>query len=533
MSSPIKQLSVLFYIHITNDLVLNGETVKHVVINSIKTRAEAFFSAKYQVFFAAGSESALNSSPACSLQYSEFQYIVSLDCCNPLFDEQFVDYHLGVLDRASNCEQSPAYFDGNPDQMLPGTAVEYIARLPIKDSASPCDNKSNYLPSCLHRKYVTNISIKRKKSLKVFIGLLQNGDFPRLALRDILAYFETSAGVRDVIRYGSEAQLAEQILCPVCKSPRSSFVHTSVGYPRVGFLHNFSDYYKRCQDCSHVFLSYYPESPAECDNYYDLADSELSYKPATVDGLKSESQLETSSYYDNFLLSRNYLIDSILPETSARKLSLLDIGAGQGDFLLLMKYSEASSSLALAGFDLKISPKVASAFSELDINLFSGEIESYLASARNDNVRFDVVTLFEVIEHIHPHLLARLPSLVAKILNPGGKIILSTPDFQALGARLTDFWAAYAPQHYSVFTYSSLTKLFSEYFTASNCEYRSYPFKDLATELDYYKDFHSSRSRPALNAWFDLLTEEVGLMSEPDRWAKFPCEMIVVLDRIE
>ncbi len=416
--------------------------------------------------------------------------------------------------------------------MLPGTAVEYIARLPIKPAASPCENESNYLPSSLHRKYITSISIKRKKSLKVFIDLLKNSYFSSLALHDILSYFSTSAGVRDVIRYGSEAQLAEQICCPVCNSLGSSYVYTSVGYPRVGFLHNFSDYYKRCQNCGHVFLSYYPESMADCVNYYDLADSELSYEQDSFEGLKSQTQLESSSYYDNFLLSRDYLINSILPVTGKRKLSLLDIGAGQGDFLLLMRYSEAGSSLTLSGLDFKISPRVASDFKELDIDLFSGEIETYLATARRDNIRYDVVTLFEVIEHIHPRLLIRLPSLVAEILNPGGKIILSTPDFESLGAQLTDFWAAYAPQHYSVFSYSSLIRLFSGYFAPSTCDYRSYPFKDLMTEVGYYKSFHSSRSNPALDSLFAFLTQEVGLMSAADRWAKLPCEMIVVLDRI-
>jgi 2-polyprenyl-3-methyl-5-hydroxy-6-metoxy-1,4-benzoquinol methylase len=524
--------SVLFFIHITSDLILNDESVKDAVINAIKSRVQEFFSAKYQLFFACDSECAQDCGVAFSHQNSECKYIVSLDSCNPLFDEKFVDYHLILLDSALHDEQSQAYFDGNSDQMLPGTAVEYIARLPIQIAGNACHNKSDYIQPPYHREYVTSLSIKRKKSLKVFIGLLDNTMFCHLSLDNILHYFSTPAGVQDVIRYGSSSRLIDQIHCPVCNSLDSSFVHTSVGYPRVGFLHNLSDYYKRCHNCGHVFLFYYPENSSDCENFYDLADSELSFEPGNVDSFKSESQLKSSSYYENFLFARNYLIDSILPEISNADICLLDVGAGQGDFLLMLKNSKECSRLSLSGIDYKINPKVASDFSAININLFPGDLESYLTAASSSNVRYDIVTFFEVIEHIHPDLLTKMPALLAGILNPGGKIILSTPDFESIGARLTDFWAAYVPQHYSVFSYASLIKLFSTYFAPNSCVYRSYPFGDLRTELGYYGEYYSSRSKPALDSLFAFLFEEASAMPKADRWSKLPCEMIVVLNRI-
>ena len=162
-------------------------------------------------------------------------------------------------------------------------------------------------------------------------------------------------------------------------------------------MHNFSDYYKRCHKCGHVFLFYYPENSSDCENFYDLADSELSFEPGNVDSFKSESQLKSSSYYENFLFARNYLIDSILPEISNADICLLDVGAGQGDFLLMLKNSKECSRLSLSGIDYKINPKVASDFSAININLFPGDLESYLSAASSSNVRYDIVTFFEVI----------------------------------------------------------------------------------------------------------------------------------------
>ena len=156
--------SVLFFIHITSDLILNGESVKDTVVNAIKSRVQAFFSAKYQLFFICDSKCAQDCGVAFSHQNSECKYIVSLDSCNPLFDELFVDYHLNLLDGALYDEQSPAYIDGNSGQMLPGTSVEYIARLPIQIPGNTYHNKSDYIQPPYHVKYVTSLSIKRKKA---------------------------------------------------------------------------------------------------------------------------------------------------------------------------------------------------------------------------------------------------------------------------------------------------------------------------------------------------------------------------------
>jgi hypothetical protein len=72
--------------------------------------------------------------------------------------------------------------------------------------------------------------------------------------------------------------------------------------------------------------------------------------------------------------------------------------------------------------------------------------------------RFDVITAFDVIEHVpDPHAFTRA---VAERLEPGGVWLLSTPDVESLTARLFGRrWHFYYPYHLSYFGPSTLGRL--------------------------------------------------------------------------
>jgi 2-polyprenyl-3-methyl-5-hydroxy-6-metoxy-1,4-benzoquinol methylase len=131
--------------------------------------------------------------------------------------------------------------------------------------------------------------------------------------------------------------------------------------------------------------------------------------------------------------------------------TLLDIGAGTGDFVKAAKESgwkvegiepnEKASSLATEkGISLK--PKISD---------FEGQ-------------RFDVVTMWHVLEHV-PNLEETIQQL-NNLIKPGGILIIAVPNFKSYDAKYYGkFWAAFdVPRHLWHFSKKSMESLFAENF---------------------------------------------------------------------
>lgn len=137
--------------------------------------------------------------------------------------------------------------------------------------------------------------------------------------------------------------------------------------------------------------------------------------------------------------------------------SLLDVGAGTGDFLKVVKEkgwqvhgmepNKNAAKLALEkGIDLKAS-----------LNDFEGK-------------QFDVVTLWHVLEHI-PDLEETVLKLAA-LVKPQGTLIIAVPNFKSFDAKhYGKFWAAYdVPRHLWHFSKESMKNLFAENFQLKTIE---------------------------------------------------------------
>lgn len=137
--------------------------------------------------------------------------------------------------------------------------------------------------------------------------------------------------------------------------------------------------------------------------------------------------------------------------------SLLDIGAGTGDFLKIAKQkgwkiqgvepNENATKLASKkGIELKPS-----------LNDFDGK-------------QFDVVTLWHVLEHI-PNLEETIIKL-SHLVKPNGTLIIAVPNFKSFDAKFYGkFWAAFdAPRHIWHFSKESIKSLFSGNFELTKIE---------------------------------------------------------------
>lgn len=137
--------------------------------------------------------------------------------------------------------------------------------------------------------------------------------------------------------------------------------------------------------------------------------------------------------------------------------SLLDVGAGTGEFLKVAKEKgwkvqgmEPNKTACTLAFEKGIKL-------ESSLNYFEGE-------------QFDVITLWHVLEHI-PNLEGTISEL-SDLVKQNGTLIIAVPNFKSYDAKhYKEFWAAFdVPRHLWHFSKVSIVKLFSKNFTLEKTE---------------------------------------------------------------
>lgn len=121
---------------------------------------------------------------------------------------------------------------------------------------------------------------------------------------------------------------------------------------------------------------------------------------------------------------------------------VLDIGCGMGEFAVLMRQ---------AGFDVEAIDESKNAIGALrrqhpEIQWHCGNLLEY-----TDRLgRFDVITMYHVLEHIPTPLSAM--QAIRRLLAPGGLLVLEVPNAQGLHARLKGrHWQYFERHHVNYF----------------------------------------------------------------------------------
>lgn len=137
--------------------------------------------------------------------------------------------------------------------------------------------------------------------------------------------------------------------------------------------------------------------------------------------------------------------------------SLLDIGAGTGDFLIEAKKQNWDvNGMEPNSAALKLAAQKGLTL-ELNLAAFGSK-------------KFDVVTLWHVLEHI-PNL-DEIISQLSELVKPGGTLIVAVPNFKSYDAKYYGkFWAAYdVPRHLWHFSQASMEKLFRTNFNLTSTD---------------------------------------------------------------
>ncbi len=179
--------------------------------------------------------------------------------------------------------------------------------------------------------------------------------------------------------------------------------------------------------------------PDNLENYY-LSDSYISHTD-------SKKTLFDKVYQ----LVKNYTLKSklnLINSFNTDDKTILDIGAGTGDFLNVCK----KNNWKISGIEPSL--KAREIASKKSITL-----KEDITEIKED--KFDVITLWHVLEHI-PNLIEYISQL-KKLLKNKGVLIIAVPNYKSYDAKYyKEFWAAYdVPRHLWHFSKSSIEKLFS------------------------------------------------------------------------
>lgn len=204
--------------------------------------------------------------------------------------------------------------------------------------------------------------------------------------------------------------------CPVCKS-RGDF----------RFVREYNKYkVYLCGACDVAFSD--PMKNPGVGFYRDSA----YYKTHSEE--KTKEELETIKFL--WVIGGWSCYHNVLDEKPAAGGRLLDIGCGDGTFLYLAKEYWDVWGMDINDGIIEYGRKRYGL-----PNLFSMSFEKFMETFPNE--RFDVVTMFEFIEHEEDP--AGLVQSVKKILNPGGYFALSLPNRDRYYSTTLDF--DYPPNH--------------------------------------------------------------------------------------
>ena len=258
-----------------------------------------------------------------------------------------------------------------------------------------------------------------------------------------------------------------------------------------------------CCDCELLFVEPFSGFEIYNDAYYrgEGPDPFIDYASEYRDWRRTDRGLE----FDDFArIASGHFSDLRTPNsdppTTAAPLRWLDFGCGAGGFL---KYLRELG--ALAGRPLELAGHDVGSYADLLARTDGFRILDLAALAREPDASYDVISVIEVIEHLPAP--AEPLALIARLLKPGGLLLLTTGNLDGPVARRQGIYYGYcAPEiHVCLFSPRSLAHLYRAHGLAPHpVRYRG---------VVAFKVLKTLRHRPAL-----LAAARAALALPPVRW---------------
>jgi SAM-dependent methyltransferase len=224
-------------------------------------------------------------------------------------------------------------------------------------------------------------------------------------------------------------------LCPLCGNFTGKLFTTATDIEY--FTTNAQFRFFECTNCSILFIHPVPMDQLKLiypKNYYSYT------------AINNSLLFNVKNYVDSLYYKK---IIKLVPGDSIR---VLDIGGGTGTLLTAVKKSDSRINFTQI-VDIDLEAQVIA--QENGHKYFNGTIESF-----EDKSPYDVILMINLIEHVaQPDIILKK---AASLLTPTGIIIIKTPNYKSLDARLfqKSYWGGlHCPRHWVLFTKKSITNL--------------------------------------------------------------------------
>lgn len=231
----------------------------------------------------------------------------------------------------------------------------------------------------------------------------------------------------------------ERVNCNLCGSDETELL-----LERVDRLHKSSGpfHYVRCLRCRLIYLNPRP-----------TLDEIHTYYTEEYEAFKEREESFPFWFGQHFLTLTEKRCKAVENMCSTRRGRLLDVGCARGDFLLGMKERDWE----VWGVELS-----AQAAQEARDRIGASILHGQLEEAGFPNAYFDVITLWDVLEHLFDPK-ASLKE-VNRILDEDGLLVLGVPNLSSFDARIFgEAWIGWdAPRHLYAFPAEVMARLLTE-----------------------------------------------------------------------
>ena len=237
--------------------------------------------------------------------------------------------------------------------------------------------------------------------------------------------------------------MQEEIICPICKSPKVSYISTVIGYKEPGV-------YKvmECYECSTSFIDPFKTDKRIYELIYKHSENVIGYNryfKYAQEVLRVKNPLE---YLAESELSYWAVYQALRGKLLNKNSRILEVGSGLG----YLTYSLHKEGYNINGID--ISANAVESATKSFGNLF--HCLNIFDATEEYKHQFDFIVLTEVIEHVE--LPAEFIQCLMGMLNEKGSLLITTPNKSI--KRASDTWDSdFPPVHLSWFSEKSMIKI--------------------------------------------------------------------------
>tara|TARA_B110000977_G_C10966445_1_gene450605 strand:- start:82 stop:1029 length:948 start_codon:yes stop_codon:yes gene_type:complete len=227
--------------------------------------------------------------------------------------------------------------------------------------------------------------------------------------------------------------------CPACKSNKNNFFFRSID--KDYSFKNFN--YLKCDKCKSIFLSSKSFNDKKSDYYHRqhwYKKNQFTFGPKTSTKRFIDGWYQT---YKDFKLNK--------------RLKVLDIGCGDGSFLISLKKMKFNK---LYGFDT--SSKTIKKIKDKKIITFVSNFSNFYSNEIISNLKFDYIFLHGVLEHsFNP---SELLKNIKKITKKNSTIFIKIPSGDSLELEMLNEynWTSMAPFHRTLFSKKGVSILLNK-----------------------------------------------------------------------